>query len=74
MRKSPLFLRRTNHYHGRWNIPALRKATLPDGEIQLIACSDTKSNDSRNRNKGVHFFVDDYRFEAIYRNPEKSLP
>ena len=74
MRKSPLFLRRTNHYHGQWNIPALRKAILPDGEIQLIACSDTKSNDSRNRNKGVHFFVDDYRFEAIYRNPEKSLP
>ena len=40
----------------------------------MIACSDTKSNDSSiNTQKGVHFFVDDYRFNGIYNNPEKSL-
>lgn len=40
----------------------------------MIACSDTRSNDnSVNKQCGVHFFVDDYRFEGIYRNPEKSL-
>lgn len=40
----------------------------------MIACSDTKSNDSSlNTKNGVHFFVDDYRFNGIYNNPEKSL-
>lgn len=33
-----------------------------------------KSNDSSvNTQNGVHFFVDDYRFNGIYNNPEKSL-
>ena len=42
--------------------------------IKLIACSDTRKNDSdENRKKGVHFFVDDYRFKGNYDNPERSL-
>ena len=27
----------------------------------------------KNTNKGVHCFIDDYRFEVIYNHPEKSL-
>ena len=72
MRQSPQFLRISKTHHGKWNIPLIRKADLPDGDIQLIACSDTRMNDTLNTNKGVHFFVDDYRFEAIYRRPERS--
>ena len=42
--------------------------------IDLISYSDTKSNESdKVKNKGVHFFVDDYKFEGIYNNPERSL-
>lgn len=29
--------------------------------------------DDRNLHKGVHFFVDDFRFETIYDHPEKAL-
>lgn len=72
MRQNPLFLRNSCNCSGRWNIPEIRKALVPDGDIQLIACSDTRVNDKLNTEKGVHFFVDDYRFEAIYRNPERS--
>ena len=44
------------------------------GDTKLIACSETRSNDSDDKKCcGVHFFVDDYRFNAIYNNPEKSL-
>ncbi|MBP5288445.1 MAG: DUF4417 domain-containing protein [Clostridia bacterium] len=40
----------------------------------MIACSDTKANDiTENREKGVHHFVDDYRFNGTYDHPEKSL-
>ena len=43
-------------------------------DMDLLSCADAKLHESgRNRQKGVHFFVDDYRFENIYRNPEKSL-
>lgn len=40
----------------------------------LVACSDTRANDNEeNKKKGVHFFVDDYRFLGIYNNPARSL-
>lgn len=72
MRQSELFLRRADKCCGRWNIPELHKTALPEGKVQLIAYSDTRSNDTLNTQKGVHFFVDDYRFEVVYRNPRKS--
>lgn len=73
MRGNPLFTRTTGHETGRWGIPMLMKPSIPNGTIDLIAWSDTRPNDSINRRKGVHFFVDDYRFESIYRWPERSL-
>ena len=40
----------------------------------LVACSDTRANDNEeNKKKGVHFFVDDYRFNGIYDNPERTF-
>ena len=72
MRQNQLFLRNSDDVTGRWNFPVIHKQLLPEGKIQLIACSDTRNNDTVNCKKGVHFFVDDYRFESIYRNPEKS--
>lgn len=59
---------------GKWDIPLVKKQSLNTDNLSLIACSDTKSNDCpQNTQHGVHFFVDDYRFNAIYNNPEKSL-
>lgn len=59
---------------GKWGIPLVVKQELPVTEIKLIACSDTRANDNdENKKKGVHFFVDDYRFNGIYDNPERSL-
>ncbi len=55
-------------------LPLVKKQALDVDNLALIACSDTKSNDSSvNTQKGVHFFVDDYRFNGIYNNPEKTL-
>lgn len=59
---------------GKWDIPLVKKQSLNTDNLSLIACSDTKSNDCpQNTQHGVHFFVDDYRFNAIYNNPKKSL-
>lgn len=59
---------------GRWGIPLVRRQDLVDGDIGLISYSDTRAHDvEANTCKGVHFFIDDPRFEGIYENPGKSL-
>ena len=74
MRDNPLFMRNNYKGSGRWNIPLIRKQRIDTKDISLIACSDTKSNDkAENKKNGVHFFVDDYRFNGIYNAPERSL-
>lgn len=74
MREDPLFLRNNFSSVGKWGIPLVRSQEVSLDRLQLIACSDTKSNDSdANKQRGVHFFVDDYRFNGIYDHPERSL-
>lgn len=74
MRSNPLFMRNSYPVCGRWGIPIVKKQPIDLSTISLIPYSDTRSNDSKLHKKcGVHFFVDDYRFESVYRNPEKSL-
>ena len=74
MRDDSLFMRNNFATTGKWGIPIVKRQTLPVGEISLVACSDTRANDNEeNKKKGVHFFVDDYRFSGIYDHPERSL-
>lgn len=73
MRRDPLFTRNEFESCGEWGIPLVKKQEISTENISLIACSDTRSNESEaNKKCGVHFFTDDYRFNNIYRNPEKS--
>lgn len=74
MRNDSLFMRNDFERHGRWEIPLIKKQSLEEKQITLIACSDTRKNDiDVNKSKGVHFFVDDYRFYDIYNHPEKTI-
>ena len=73
-RTSNLFLRNEFDCDGMWGFPLIRKQELDLSTIELIACSDTSARDTINLKKGVHFFTDDYRFEDIYRHPERSFP
>lgn len=74
MRKNILFTRNNFPYEGKWQIPKVDRQYIDLKDVSLISYSDIRANDSAiNRKKGVHFFIDDYRFEGVYRNPEKSL-
>lgn len=74
MRENPLFMRNSFASNGKWGIPFVKKQVISTNNILLVACSDTRANDSEeNKKKGVHFFVDDYRFSGIYDNPDRSL-
>lgn len=74
MRKDVLFMRNNFEGRGKWNIPLVRKQVIDVDGLSLIACSNTRPNDTpENCCRGVHFFVDDYRFNGIYNNPERTL-
>lgn len=74
MRRDTNFIRRCFPCVGELEIPVIRRENLPGGKIDLIACSRTKKNDSPdNLAKGVHFFVDDYRFKVLRDNVESGL-
>lgn len=72
-RRYPMFLRNQFAGQGKWGIPLVRKQPLPLDNIDLIACTNLKDHDYENFDLGVHFFVDDFRFDDIYERPEKSL-
>ena len=73
-RNNQLFLFFIYEKDGKYSIPLIKKQNLELDNINLISYSDTRNNESeKNTNKGVHFFIDDYRFEVIYNHPEKSL-
>ena len=74
MRGNALFSRNSFAVAGEWQIPVVERQEIDLDDVDLIAYSDIRSNDSEvNKKKGVHFFIDDYRFEGVYRNPEQSL-
>lgn len=73
-RSNPLFLRNEFETEGKFQFPRIRKQDVDLFKIRLISATDAKYNDSEeNRKKGLHFFVDDYKFLAAYNNPEKFL-
>lgn len=73
-RNNPLFLRNEFPYVGEEEFARINKQSIDLDNIKLLPYSDTRSNESEQyKSYGVHFFVDDYRFEGVYRNPEKSL-
>lgn len=74
MRKNPLFMRNTFKTYGKWEVPVIIKQAIPLDHVELVAYSDTRRNDRpENRSRGVHFFVDDYRFNDLYYHPDRSL-
>ena len=56
MRNDRLFMRNEYDGRGKWKIPLVKKQDLNVDNLSLIACSDTKSNDSSvNKQNGVHY-------------------
>ena len=73
-RSQQTFLRNEFDSFGKWNIPIIHTDKLDLGDVNLISYTDIKTNDiDENKQKGVHFYIDDYRMEGLYFNPAKSL-
>lgn len=73
-RTNPRFLRNEFVPKGRYGFAEVQKQNLDLSNIHLLACTDTKSKETDHyKSYGVHFFVDDYRFDGIYNNPERTI-
>ena len=74
MRNNDLFMRKKYLLVGEYNIPLVKKQDINTENIQLIAYPDIKKiMPLLDKIYGVHFFVDDYRFEVVYMNPPYYL-
>lgn len=72
-RLNPFFLRNQFSTTGKWGFPIIHRQPLISKRIELISYSDIKKNDVPfNTYRGVHFFIDDYRFLNVYVEPQKS--
>ncbi len=70
-RNEPLFLRNQFSGVGMFSIPLIKKQGVRLEDFALIGYD--KINQSNEAGKTVHFFLDDYRFESIYKNPDDKI-
>ncbi len=74
MRNDTLFMRNQFEGVGQWGLPLIKKQDLSFSEVKALAYSQTRKKEAiEAQSYGVHFFVDDYRFNNIYENPERSI-
>lgn len=66
-----MFLRNQFKSVGMFKLPLVKKQEISLEDVKLIGYD--KINQSNNYDKIVHFFLDDYRFESIYNNPENKV-
>ena len=71
LRNEPLFLRNQFKGVGMFKLPLVKKQEISLEDVSLVGYD--KVNQSGDYGSIVHFFLDDYRFENIYNNPEKKI-
>lgn len=72
-RNDPYFLRNGFDTSGKFNIPVIKKQVIELDSLSLIPYHLTQPNDVKNQKCGVHYFLDDYRFNDCYDSPEKAF-
>lgn len=58
---------------GEFDIPLIKKQNIDLNKIKLYSYSNAKYNDIKNKNKTIHFFLHDYRFEHTYSDAEIAI-
>ena len=64
-------------YHGnsvgKYEFPIIRKQNIDVSKIKFLSYVDTKADDKENKDKTIHFFTHDWKFEKVYENADKEL-
>ena len=75
-RTSQQLLRNQFPGNGRWEIPLIPKAEFSEDEFRdllLIGFDKTKLEDDRHLGRMVHFFLYDYKFERVWKQPDTDI-
>ena len=67
-RTSQIMLRNELPGDGKWRIPIIPKFQIQNGDFEdllLIGFDRAKADDEKHRNRMVHFFLYDYKFERV---------
>ena len=70
IKNKSLFLRNDFKGKGIFDIPVIKKESVSLKDLSLVGYDKLSNNDY---NKIIHFFLDDYKFEAIWNNPEPRI-
>ena len=58
---------------GKYDIPQIEPVKSIPEITEWIGFNYVLSDNKPSVNKGVHFFIDDYQFERVFKNPEKYI-
>ena len=73
-RTNDKFLRNSYVPSGKYGMPVIYKqADINLENLELLGFNNIKQNDERNKNKTIHFLIDDYHFEAIWSRPKNYI-
>lgn len=70
-RNNPMFLRNQFSGVGMFKLPLIKKQDVSLENVSLIGYD--KINQSKQTKSIVHFFLDDYRFESVYKNTDDKV-
>lgn len=68
-----MFLRNQFFGDGVFELPLIKRQSISLQDLSLIGYDKIKPDDDENRESVVHFFLNDYKFEVIWNNPEPRL-
>ena len=66
-RTDPMFLRNQFKGDGVFEIPKIGKDKIDLDNIEIIGYDKLNNNET---DRIVHFFLDDYKFEVMWNNPD----
>lgn len=58
---------------GKYEFPIIKKQNIDVDKIKFLSYVDTKQDDTQNKDKTIHFFTYDWKFEKVYEDADKEL-
>lgn len=58
---------------GKYDFPIIKKQDIDVNKIKFLSFVNAKKNDKENKDKTIHFFTYDWKFEKVYENPDEEL-
>ena len=62
-----------NQSQGKYDFPIIKKQEINIDEIEFLSYTNAKKEDAENRNKTIHFFTYDWKFDKVYNTPEEEF-